>query len=294
MADKLEIVNRALQRIGAKKLTSLTETSREKNSIDAAYDNVVSQELMTNLWTFAIRRKDLTADSSYRPDSVVITAGGAGYAVGDKLTVSGGTLAAGGSAPVYRVDAVDGSGAVTGISLATETIGYSTVPTNPAATTNSGSGDDNCTLTITYDDAPPFGRAYRYLKPFDYLRAAPRDPHQTALFAELLVEGRFLLSDYGTAFELRYVSDLSGETTPEALFHPLFANAVSMRLASEIAEELVGSSAKLDRVEGAYLKFVSDARRIDAIEQGPIEPEIDEFVGVRISSSVDPTLRKYS
>lgn len=206
MADKLRIVNRALQRIGAKKLANLTENSRERLSVDAAYDDVVLQELMTNMWTFAIKRVEITAD-------------------------------------------------VTG---------------------------------------PDFGRTYQFTKPDDFLRVAPFDPSQTALIREYLVEGNKILSDYAGPLQLRYVSDLSDEADPEALFHPLFANAVSMRLALEIAEELTGSSSKQDRLEGAYTFFVNKARATDGIETGPIMPEVDEFVAVRTNHGVDPSLRKYS
>lgn len=293
MADKLRIVNRALQRIGAKRLTSLTETTKERLAVDAAYDDVVEQELMTNFWTFALKRTKLSRDLTLRAESATVSAGGTGYVVGEILTATGGTFD---QAAQFRVDAVS-SGVVTAVSLQPIRGSYSVAPSNPVSTTASAGGI-GCTLTITFDEGPLFGRSYQYTTPSDYLRHAPRDPHERAMFAELLTEGNKLLTDSGTTLDLRYVSDLSvlpaGFTDKEELFHPLFANAVSMRLAAEIAEELVGSSAKLDRVESAYVKFVSDARRIDAIENGPIEPEVDEFVAVRQTNSVDPALRKYS
>ncbi len=79
---------------------------------------------------------------------VAIAAGGSGYTLHDILTVSGGTLVAGGRATMARVTAVDGSGAVTEIELDNEGEAYTSTPANPASTTG-GSGT-GCTLTVSY------------------------------------------------------------------------------------------------------------------------------------------------
>lgn len=77
--------------------------------------------------------------------SAVVAVGGAGYAVNDKLTVVGGTAD---TATIFNVDSVS-SGAVATVSV--DTSGeYQTTPANDASTTNDGSGDDNCTLTVTW------------------------------------------------------------------------------------------------------------------------------------------------
>lgn len=292
MADKLRIVNRGLQRIGAKRLTTLTDNSRERFAIDAAYTDIVEQELRNNLWSFAIRRIQIPADNEQYAESAVVAAGGTGYAVDDTLTLSGGT----GTAAILRVDSVS-SGAVTEVSV-TETPGlYTVVPTNPAATTSSGAGT-GCTLTVTYNSGPLFGPSFQYTKPADFLRSAPRDPKEISLIKSCLFEGDKIVSNESGPLQLRYISDLSvlpaGITNMEELFDPLFANAVSMRLAAETCEELTGNNSKLDRVESAYTFFVNQARKVNSIEQGPIEPEIDIFAAVRIQDEVDPTLRPYS
>jgi hypothetical protein len=76
-------------------------------------------------------------------NSAVVSAGGTSHAVGDLLTVSGGTSR---SATVFRVDAVS-AGVVTAVSVRSRGH-YTTLPSNPAATTSSGSGI-SCTLTLT-------------------------------------------------------------------------------------------------------------------------------------------------
>lgn len=297
MADKLEIINRGLQRIGAKRLVTLTENTRERQAVDAAYDSIVKEELMTNFWTFAIVRAQITKDVSLWAKSATVAAGGTLYALGDLLTLVGGTFT---RAAIFEV-----TGVTAGVVTAVEPTGtrgeYSVAPTSPVSTTNNGVGDDACTLTLTTDTGPVFGRSSAFTQPSDYLRSAPRDPQEAAFYKSCLYEQNKIIADDGGPLELRYVSDLSDLgnfqttfTNLEDLFHPLFANAISMRLAMEVAEELVGSGTKLDRVESAYTFFVNKARLVDAIEAGPIEPEVDEFVAVRGGTSVDPTLRKFS
>lgn len=203
---KLEIVNRGLQRIGARRLASLVENSRERLEVDAVYNPIVRQELMGHRWTFAIKR-----------------------------------------------------------------------------------------ALIMVDGTPPvFGKSFRYALPEDYLRMAPRDPTEMTFAKDSLVESGFILTNFGGDLNLRYVFDVTTLPDPEAEFHPLFANAVSMRLAMELAETLTQSGSKLDRVERAYTFYINLARRIDAIEQGPIMSEIDETVAVRLSDAADATLRPFA
>lgn len=76
--------------------------------------------------TFAVTE----VDASY---GATVAAGGTGYAVGNIITVSGGTLHAGDVAPQFVVTAVSG-GVVTALQPYRSTR-YDVVPTNPAATT---------------------------------------------------------------------------------------------------------------------------------------------------------------
>lgn len=202
MTTKVEIANRALQRVGAKRIGSFEERSREAEAVAACYDFLKRAELSQSLWTFAIRRVQLAPDAT----------------------------------------------------------------------------------------PPSYGRANQYTLPPGYLRRAPDDPTYDTFPTDYLIEGGKLLTDVGTTLELRYVDG----DVDESMFHPLFADALSMRIGAEICEELTQSSAKLDRLENAYNFTLMRAKRINAIEGGPINDEIDEFVAVRFSGSSDPTTRRYS
>lgn len=203
MVTKLEIVNRALRRIGAKSTDNLADGSNNSESVNDVYEVLRRSELTLNYWTFAIRRVQLTADVT----------------------------------------------------------------------------------------APINGRAYQYTLPADYLRRAPDDPGYAETKKDYLLEGAKLLTDTGNTLYLRYVYDVTDDT----LFPPLFADALAARLAMELAEPLTGSASKVQSCEAAYTYFIRQAKSVNAIEAGPIEPEIDEMVAVRFSEAFgDPTLRSIS
>ena len=64
MASKVEIANRALQIVGAKRIVSLTEDSRNARAINAAFESVKRAELRKHPWSFAIKRVQLAADAT--------------------------------------------------------------------------------------------------------------------------------------------------------------------------------------------------------------------------------------
>jgi hypothetical protein len=63
MASEVSICNRALQKLGASRITSLTEDSPNARSCNNAYETVRDAELAAHPWSFARRRTSLAADS---------------------------------------------------------------------------------------------------------------------------------------------------------------------------------------------------------------------------------------
>lgn len=78
--------------------------------------------------------------------SVAVASGGSGYAVGDLLSVTGGSLA--GPNAAVRVDTVD-SGAITS-ALLYASGEYLTAPSNPVSVANITGGGTGATLTLTF------------------------------------------------------------------------------------------------------------------------------------------------
>lgn len=64
MASKVEIANRALQLLGAKRITSFTEDSRNARAVNAAYEPVKLAELRKHSWGCATKRVQLAASST--------------------------------------------------------------------------------------------------------------------------------------------------------------------------------------------------------------------------------------
>lgn len=60
MATEVDIVNRALQKIGATRITSLAQNVKEAREASFLYDIVRDAELRAYNWRFAIRRASLT------------------------------------------------------------------------------------------------------------------------------------------------------------------------------------------------------------------------------------------
>lgn len=68
MASKVDICNRALIRLGAKTITSLTEDSKEARLCNIIYDQIRKDILRGHPWNFAIKRVTLTANANEFPE----------------------------------------------------------------------------------------------------------------------------------------------------------------------------------------------------------------------------------
>lgn len=64
MATNVEIANRALQRLGAKTITSLTDGSRNAQAVQACFEPIKLSELRKHVWNFSIKRFQLAADGT--------------------------------------------------------------------------------------------------------------------------------------------------------------------------------------------------------------------------------------
>lgn len=64
MASEVGICSRALQKLGARRISSLTEDSSNARACNAAYEVLRDAELRAHPWSFATDRASLAADSS--------------------------------------------------------------------------------------------------------------------------------------------------------------------------------------------------------------------------------------
>lgn len=63
MASTIEVANRALTKLGAARITALSDDNKQARAINSCYDVLLDAELRLNRWTFALKRVELPADA---------------------------------------------------------------------------------------------------------------------------------------------------------------------------------------------------------------------------------------
>ena len=137
-------------------------------------------------------------------------------------------------------------------------------------------------------ESPAFGYAYQYALPTDpyCLRVLefsngslsyPQDNMSSNSGGPVFViEGRNLLTDEGTA-RIKYI----GRVTDPQQYDSLLVEAVSARLASEIAYALTGSTTVSQLADALYREKLSEARFVDGTEGAPQKIEASDFIEAR-------------
>ena len=189
MADEVSICNRALQRLGAKRITSLTQDTPNARSCNFAYEHIRDSELRAHPWSCAIKRAQLAADAT----------------------------------------------------------------------------------------APLFGKTARFPLPSDFIRLLPLDPSQNDNTFDYQIEAGYIYTDYSAPLNIRYIYRLEDPNTMDSLFR----EALSMRLAMELCEEITQSNTKFGLIEAHYNMTVKEAKRVNAIERIAQMPPEDTWITVR-------------
>lgn len=127
-----------------------------------------------------------------------------------------------------------------------------------------------------------------YRLPAGYLRIAPQAPKagsRTILggptgvaYNDWEFEDDYLLTGDLGPIPFRFVADL----TNVAKFDDMFCEGLACRIAIAVCQKLTQSTTKKSDIASEYLKFMSEARTVNAIETGPEEPPEDEFITCRI------------
>lgn len=107
--------------------------------------------------------------------------------------------------------------------------------------------------------APPFGFAYAFSLPADFMRVVPavgEDSNQE----KWRIEGQQLLSDDDGAMDLIYVYDCQDPT----LFDPLFVQALAYGLAAELAIPITQDKALRSSMEAMREARLASARTVSA------------------------------
>tara|TARA_R110000824_G_scaffold82437_2_gene206662 strand:+ start:532 stop:1134 length:603 start_codon:yes stop_codon:yes gene_type:complete len=122
--------------------------------------------------------------------------------------------------------------------------------------------------------APAFEFSYQYNLPSDCLRVLQMED----MGMSYKIEGGKLLTDEGTAkiLYLARVDDVN-------LFDSMFVEALSARIAAELAVTLAESNTLYGNMMEMYQRKLADARSMDAQESGYLEIVADTWLDSRIN-----------
>lgn len=131
-------------------------------------------------------------------------------------------------------------------------------------------------------------QAYRL--PYAFMRQAPTDPRGGAhawlgaasgsMPEDYVIEHGYLVSATVGPLMLRFVASVIDVSD----FHPMFAEGLAARIASEVAAGLVEDkrlTAIMAKTARDYASKISQARAVNAIEVGPVTPVENRYVTVR-------------
>lgn len=121
-------------------------------------------------------------------------------------------------------------------------------------------------------DAPAWGFLFQYAlpegpEPPACLRVLQLEDEIAGRAGAYRIEGRRLLSNDGPPLNIAYIGRIADPNE----FGPLLADAISARLAAELAYALTGSSALGEAAAQSYRAKLAEARAVDA-QEGSAEP----------------------
>ena len=114
-------------------------------------------------------------------------------------------------------------------------------------------------------DAPAFDFLYKYTLPASAIKIRrPTDP-----YLDWQVKGRKIFTNDGPVLNLDYVTDIEDVT----MFDPLFYQAVALKMAIAMCEEITQSNSKQQTIYQKWKDVMVDAKASNAFESPPIDGE---------------------
>lgn len=263
--NSVEICNNALALIGARRITALTDPSKEARTCNDAYDGCRKAVLRLHPWNFATVRVRITGKSiSAVVDNgsgliKITTSSAHGLTTGDYVTVEG----------------------VVGTVEANQTA-YVTVVNS----TNFTLDDSTFTNTYVSGGVVALAAAYEYKFKFSIPTGSLRvwtvsdDSDNVLTKKEYRIEGAYILTNY-SVIRVKYIDNVETTTRFDALFDELLAAYIADSIAYKItASETVREAAKRD-LRGK----MQAARFVDSTEDPSEEFDSDEWIRSRWSTN---------
>jgi len=259
--NSVEICNRALTDIGARRITALSDPSKEGRACNDNYDISRKAVLRLHPWNFAIERVEITGVEvdSIADDGTglieVTTATVHGFTTGDRVTVSG----------VIGTSEANVTGEVTVSSTTVFTFDDSTF----ANTYVSGGV---AALAAAYE----YG--FSFALPSDCLRVwTVSDASDNVLTKnEFRIESGRILTNHALV-RLKYVKNVTTTT----LFDTLFDELLAAHVANAIAYKITGSEAAKQMAMQNLKAKMQAARFVDSVEDPSVPLDGDEWIRSR-------------
>ncbi len=136
-------------------------------------------------------------------------------------------------------------------------------------------------------EAPAFGFTYAYTLPADFLRldmvndefpAVVMDNYIGVETNDYTIEGNKILANMAAPLKLRYIARIEDPNQMDVNFR----EALSCRIAAELAEDLTQSNQKRELAWNEYKQAVSRAVRTNAIEKPPMMQGDNQWIMSRL------------
>ncbi len=124
--------------------------------------------------------------------------------------------------------------------------------------------------------------------PGNFLRKAPQDPKAgsfsvlgaptNSAYDDWLIESGYIVSGFSELIILRFVADVQDVR----LMHDMFCEKLGYRIALAVVQPLTQSAEKKREIAQEYQKFGTEAGLVDAIENGAVEPPLDDYIACRV------------
>lgn len=135
--------------------------------------------------------------------------------------------------------------------------------------------------------ASDFRTKNSYKLPCGFMREAPQDPKagqalflgapDGSTFEDWNFENQYFTSDDNGVITFRFAADIQDVTQ----FDPLFVEGFVCRISYEVCEPLTQSEGKKQGLATGYKLFMTEAREVNGIEDGPTYPPEDSYITCR-------------
>jgi len=254
----VDLANNALERIGARSITSLGDASTEAVLMNARLDQLRQTFLRIHPWNFAVDRKNLNP-TWYTITNVVnngsglyrVTTAGHPFSTDDSVTIE----------QVVGTEGVNQTWQVTKIDANTIDLQSSTF----AGTYTSGG-------RVT--TASAFDFPYKIALPSNWLRNLR--VNESVHNDDWRIEGKFILA-LSYPLQIKYVKDVTDYTQMDVAFYDVFGAFVAWRLSFKLTQ----SESIRKQLFDEYRLAVGQARFIDATEDPAEEMTANDWVDSR-------------